>query len=439
MSVHFVSGKPGGGKSLFGTSRIVTELQTTQRRICANIPLDMGRLREYLLKIGGRDCGVMGRVKVMTPAETAQFWLHYGPNDGPMSHTFEFETGRKGENDAKLKHLTFRERFRAAAVEANTRALMMKEAVIINRPMIPMEDLFQDRLCEAVRDWLRPNWSGGVLYVIDEAHEFFNARKFSTLGADALHYLSQHRHLGDDVMFITQHVLNVDSQLRRVAQDFSYIRNLKKVKMPGTFGLVKAPAIFVRSTYLEEHTPGSFQEPIEVRTFTLDREGLASCYRTADGVGIEGAGAADTNEKSKGAPWWTIPAVVAAVIVAGIVALSGVKAYAVSKVEDRKAKHEYKVVKNTNENGPPTNSLPLRSEATHEATKESPPEMRLAGIASSGPGTYWLMFDNGETWFSDQLKDFRLIRSTSGRAVGFWAGGKSYSLRGLTTPLGGGP
>src|SRR5207237_748926 len=121
------------------------------------------------------------------------------------------------------------------------------------------------------------------------------------------------RKLGDEVMFVTQHVRNVDTQLRRVAQDFSYVKNLKKVKLPLFFGIIKAPSIFVCSTYLEERTGAVGQEAMQVRSFRLDASGVASCYETAAGVGVMGA-AADTNDKAKGLPFWTLPLVVVALL-----------------------------------------------------------------------------------------------------------------------------
>jgi hypothetical protein len=154
-----------------------------------------------------------------------------------------------------------------------------------------------------------------VLYVIDEVHEFFNARRWADTGEDALHYLSQHRKLGDDVICITQSIGNVDKQFRSVAQDFTYVRNHGKESLPLLGGLIRSLPLFARQTYLEPYTGAPGQRPMEIRTFKLNVEGLASCYQTAAGVGLLGRGA-DIGERKKGLnPIWL--AVIAALFVFG--------------------------------------------------------------------------------------------------------------------------
>lgn len=147
-----------------------------------------------------------------------------------------------------------------------------------------------------------PDYTGvcdpGVLYVLDEIHIKFNARQWMLTGQDVLFYLSQHRKLGDDVICITQAVQNVDKQFRSVTQDYTYIRNLGKVRV----SFIRLPSIFIRQTYASP--PGGNEQPIESGTFRLDVSGLGSLYDTAAGVSIVGKAGADTGERQKGLPWW---------------------------------------------------------------------------------------------------------------------------------------
>ena len=48
MSIHFISGKPGGGKTLYSVRLILDELVNGSRPIVTNVSLNLGRLNEYL-------------------------------------------------------------------------------------------------------------------------------------------------------------------------------------------------------------------------------------------------------------------------------------------------------------------------------------------------------------------------------------------------------
>jgi len=248
MSVHFISGKPGGGKSLYSVKLIIEELLHGHRTVITNVPLKLGKLNEYLQReYSDKTIDLHARVRVLSDDEAGVFWtIRPEGSTGP--------------------------------------ALLGKS------------------------DWQmgkRPDFSQtkdtGVLYVIDEVHNYFNARHWMETGRDVLFYLSQHRKLGDNVVCVTQHIGNVDKQFRSVAQDYTYLRNLSKQRL----GMFKLPAMFVRRTYPEPATPTSACS--ETGTFRLDVTGIAACYDTAQGVSIHGR-LADKGEKAKGIPWY-VPAI----------------------------------------------------------------------------------------------------------------------------------
>jgi len=241
MSIHFISGKPGGGKSLYGVKLILEELMYGQRTIITNVPLKLPELNAYIQKTTDRAVDVVGRVWILTDDQTGAFWT-----------------------------------YRPGGVR------------------IPQLD--KDGWARG----LKPSYAGikdsGVMYVIDEVHNFFGARQWALTGQDVLFYLSQHRKLGDTVVCITQAVQNVDKQFRSVSQDFTYLRNLQKE----TYGLFRLPGVFVRKTFGSPPTDNAI--PMETGTFKLDVSGIASCYDTAQGVGIHGRGA-DQKERKKGMHW----------------------------------------------------------------------------------------------------------------------------------------
>jgi len=252
MSVHFISGKPGGGKSLYSMSILRDELLNGTRLIVTNLPVNIGRLNEWLQEnYPTKNINLHERLRVLNDeTETGQFWLYRWPSQqiGAIS----------AEQWAKGERYNF------------------------GKPVLDVGEV--DR---------------GVLFVIDELHLFFNAREWMNTGKGCLFYLSQHRKLGDDVVCITQSIGNVDKQFRSVAQDFTYVRNLRKEKR----GVFKLPGLFVRTTYLEPHNGAPGQESCETRTFSLDVNGLASCYDTARGVSVIGRTGADAGREARGIPW----------------------------------------------------------------------------------------------------------------------------------------
>lgn len=253
MSIHFISGKPRGGKTLYSVRLIVDELVNGNRMVVTNVALKLDVLNEYLQKR-------MSERKYLDRHITERVYLM---DDAELSRFFTIRAG-----GVRVDHV---------ANDEWKRGVRPDYSVIVD---------------------------DGILYVLDEVHIAFNSRAWADTGAEVLYYLSQHAKLGDDVVCITQSVGNVDKQFRSVAQDFTYIVNAGKTRM----GVFRLPSLFVRSSYAQ--VPTSTDKPMETGTFTLDVSGLAACYDTAKGVGIHGR-MADKAERKKGVHWgWALAGVV---------------------------------------------------------------------------------------------------------------------------------
>ena len=271
MSIHAISGKPGGGKSLYAVKMVLEELLHGHRVVITNLALNLGAINEYLQReFPQKNVDVFERIRILNDDETGSFW-------------------------------TFRPKGR-------------DEWIRISK--LTPADWSQGR---------KPSYAEvsdhGVFYAIDECHNFFNARAWAETGRDVLFYLSQHRKLGDTVVWITQAVMNVDKQFRSVTQDYTYLRNLNKEKM----GLFKLPAMFLRRTYGEPATPTS--QAMETGSFKLDVSGLASLYYTAQGVGIHNRGMADVKERRKGVPWQVVLVGLPVIVLALFLGLPKLGAY----------------------------------------------------------------------------------------------------------------
>lgn len=242
MSIHFISGKPGGGKSLFAMRMVVRELVDTNRNVVTNLPIVWGELNAYLqAKYPHKSVDLFARLRLLKESEVPAFY-----------------------------------RVRGAKPVQGYPELVLADGGELGTDYAPAFD--------------HPS----CLYVIDELHLYFNSRAWRETGKEVLSYLSQHRKLGDDVICVTQSIGNVDKQFRSVAQDFTYLRNHRKEKL----GIFRSFPFFTFSTYMQPAT-GQNDQAAETGTFRLDVSGLCQCYNTAAGVGIVGK-AADSGERSRG-------------------------------------------------------------------------------------------------------------------------------------------
>lgn len=106
---------------------------------------------------------------------------------------------------------------------------------------------FSREVDELFRVRLAGTKEGRGLMVVDEAHMLFNARTWDQddtgkgrTKAEAvafrqknLRFFSAHRHLGWDILCITQHEDNIDAQLRRNWEFHVKVRNLKNFRVSG--------------------------------------------------------------------------------------------------------------------------------------------------------------------------------------------------------------
>jgi hypothetical protein len=280
-------------------------LRTTKRFILTNLPVEFEALRAGVIERFGEDYDLRKRLVVLTSAQAARFWEYYGQTaDSPKYTPPEELTGRDlKQNPDGLWEWT---------------PLRIKERIEI------FDTATDGKQGEPVRhlDYAeRGDNHPGCLVIIDECQVFWNSRKWARNGEDCTYYISQERKLGDDQVLMTQNIDLVDKQLRVMGQEYVVCINHRKNKFGMFGGIFRAPAIFTRHHYLQ--LPKGMEEPIESRTFTLDKDGVASWYRTAAGVGIVASvdSEADKGKKQGGLSLvWLVP--LAALFVWGVFAVS---------------------------------------------------------------------------------------------------------------------
>ena len=75
---------------------------------------------------------------------------------------------------------------------------------------------------------------GRAVMVLDEAHNWMNARSWSAQDRkEIVRFFSQHRKLGWDVILIAQHADMIDKQVRNLVEYNVFLRNLKKARLLG--------------------------------------------------------------------------------------------------------------------------------------------------------------------------------------------------------------
>ena len=144
-----------------------------------------------------------------------------------------------------------------------------------------------------------------TLYIIDEAHLYFDARSWKDAGPELTKYNSQHAKigLGDVVIFITQFPDLLDKRIKGFAQEWHCCTNLGFQKV---FWFFRMPQRFLVGIHYGE--PARLAKPSEVSYHKIDLR-VANCYDTSSGVGVVGRGAPEMKKRKTGVSWiWLIVA-----------------------------------------------------------------------------------------------------------------------------------
>jgi len=283
VSVSLYLGLPGDGKSMSGVRRVVETLTISDRTVVTNLPLEVGELETYL-RLKYKLYDATDRITLLTQEQVRKFWLIRGRG---------WRLVDLADDDwSKNKFPSLQRVFRYVPsydVLAKRRALeTLSQADIdelIRDGSVEEGDLGKEKL--------------GCLYVIDECQNFWPARSYQSTPKGLLFYLSQHRHVGDDCCFITQKESQVEKTIRNLVSEFWVYRRLGTRRRMG----FRLPDVFGYACYNEP--PGLVGSQYQaIGTFRMDVNGLAPCYRTADGVGVGGATmVADVGSRKKGVSW----------------------------------------------------------------------------------------------------------------------------------------
>jgi hypothetical protein len=279
--ITFISGKPGDGKSLYATKLILEDLVEDRAYVVTNVPLDPRAVHAYVTAERERrkietPFAFDDSVRVLDDADVYEF---YRRRSGGLVLAPSPDFTAQGDGTKRLERPEF--------------VAKMKEEFGRIRA-----DVAYQRPCH---------------FYVDEAHNFFSAREWANTGRGLLYYASQHRHLHDNVWFITQVVDNVEKQLRGLASELHRVRN----NLRRSLGPIKLRPVFKVHKFYGVPSEGALVQPYDVSEMTLDPAKVAGCYRTVGALGVQ-----TKPEKIRNSgvfPWWVV-FIVGGVVVLGIVA-----------------------------------------------------------------------------------------------------------------------
>lgn len=179
-------------------------------------------------------------------------------------------------------------------------------------------------------------------FVIDEAHVFFPrdglpGSKARAMSPELLGYATQAGRCGDEDIYLSQVLVNVNRQLRGVAQECHWFTNHVHNRM-GMFRQADKISYRVYATT----PPGPSEMWLAKGTLRYKRDFIEDCYDTGAGVGVSGNTCADIGQRAKGVPSWGIWVLVVVVAIGFMFFAVGIRkgaAFALSMGYDKKAKH----------------------------------------------------------------------------------------------------
>jgi len=204
MSVSMYLGLPGDGKSMSGVRKLVSVLTQGSRYVVTNLPLELGELQDYLVREYQWKGDVFDRVVLMGQQQVRKFWLVRAKGwrllDIPDQDWAQnvFPSLQRVWRWRKTDEVVERE-----GLETKTES---EVRLLYESGQVDLSDLGSESL--------------GAVYIIDECQNFWPARSFQSTPKGLPFYLTQHRHVGDDCVFITQKEGQVEKVVRNLVAEY---------------------------------------------------------------------------------------------------------------------------------------------------------------------------------------------------------------------------
>lgn len=268
--INAYTGPPRQGKSYAAMRKIVEELAKGEksRWIYTNLAVNHGAINELFAKLYPDVELCLDRLVWLTHEEMRHCYTHRGPG---IEWTRKTRAGR----DEKVYDDGFLEREYCSCPEDYPGAVQRQGRWMTHLKNCP-----------------------SVLLIVDEAHEVWYSREWQEFGASARTYFSKACQLGDDVIYITHAVSDVDAYIVRKTQLFYEFTNGAKNRFAGIFRSLPGVRWMAYAKPPGEGTAG----PQIFGTFLIKAETIGQMYDTSNtGKAID----REAGHKVKGLPAWS--------------------------------------------------------------------------------------------------------------------------------------
>jgi len=253
----------------------------------------------------------------------------------------------------------------------------------------------------------------------------FDARAWKNTGAGLTFYVSQHRKADDVVVFITQHLSQVETRIRNITETFVECTNTENKRI---FSLFRR-----RSKLVQEWRYKCPPAPVDRKIEEVLDKDLAKCYRTMGGYGVGGRKKPET-KRIRGIPvYWLLLPVLAGVwlmtkapewIGAGVGKM-------VKNVSGQATKSEPKKDQTaTVDTGQPLPAKEIKTEYTamgaHATIKEEN-KLWVVGWVVFG-NKYNVIMSNGEVW-TESTEGMAVTDGASIERNGLYRNGVFYPIK----------
>lgn len=345
--ITLLTGLPRNGKSFRALILLLETLKNDNRPIYTNLPLKLDQLALYCDKVGIPRYA-LDRIHLLTSEQVGTFW-RCRPKP-PTVNTF----GGKA---------------------------------VGGKPAL-----------EFIED-------GGVVYYIDEAHTKFKTHDWDKLGDEAPFYMSQHGHLEDDIVLITQHVDKLVKQMKLDVQHYEEIEYMRRQH----WFIFQKGYHFKRKVWTAGIPETDKEKPNGVFPFWPNKA-MMKCYDSRAGHGITRLTGSHGDERLKGLPPFVAWFLIAAFGFVALQLLFKAPAYVLNKVRDPNGK---KAVQPANPDGNTTQFSKEKSIPEKASDLSSLDRLFIHPIQRPEPplmvrGLSWMERD-GQPRFSVLLSDGRTL------------------------------
>jgi len=218
MAITQIIGKSGQGKTLFQSKLLLKEIQTSNRPILSNLPMDFSFRKSWIFDI------------IRIPNKVHDFLVKFPiVYKALRAYTFLFDSNQRITTYNQIevcydyaKMVQWSNILDQTAYEKQVRALVAQRLEIVDD--VKGEAVFTDIQALAHYPFDKRVLQNGFVWVIDELASYFSARDYKNTPPQFLQLLTQHRKMRIDLIGTTQRYTSIDVWFRELAHNVFLVK-----------------------------------------------------------------------------------------------------------------------------------------------------------------------------------------------------------------------